>query len=209
MPDLEILSSFVVATAIFAYMPGPATLYAATQTLTRGRRSGLLAAAGLHLGGYVHVVAAASGLAVLFQIMPVLYTGLKYVGAAYLAGLGVKFFFAGSLEGVAADGTEVKADRWVLWQSAVVEILNPKTAVFFIAFLPQFTDPGSHLPLWGQLLVLGAIVNIAFSSADLLYVFFAGKASSFLSDSPAANRLTNRIGGTVLVGLGVHLATSQ
>lgn len=84
MPSVEILLAFVVAASVFAYMPGPSTLYAAARTIAGGRRAGWFAALGIHLGGYVHVIAAAVGLAVLFQAVPVMYVALKLAGAAYL-----------------------------------------------------------------------------------------------------------------------------
>ncbi len=94
MPSIEILITFFVATFVFAYMPGPAMLYAAAQTIARGRRSGWMAALGIHIGGYAHVVAAAAGLALLFEIVPPLYIALKLIGAAYLIWLGLRLFLA-------------------------------------------------------------------------------------------------------------------
>ncbi|TIS09082.1 MAG: LysE family translocator, partial [Mesorhizobium sp.] len=94
MPSTELLIAFFVTTAIFAYIPGPAMLYAAAQTMARGRWSGLTAALGIHLGGYVHVLAAATGLSVLFHAVPPLYMAVKLVGALYLIWLGVSLFRA-------------------------------------------------------------------------------------------------------------------
>ena len=92
MPPTELLIAFIVATSIFAYMPGPSTLYAAAQTIARGQKAGWFAALGIHVGGYVHVVAAALGLAVLFEAIPVFYMVLKFGGAAYLIWLGIRMF---------------------------------------------------------------------------------------------------------------------
>ncbi len=91
MPNLELLAAFLLTTVVIAYMPGPSTLFASAQTIARGRRGGLMAAFGIHIGGYVHVVAAALGFAVLFATIPILYTVLKLAGAAYLVWLGIKF----------------------------------------------------------------------------------------------------------------------
>ena len=210
MPNIELLLAFTLATAVFAYMPGPSTLYAAAQTIARGRKGGLLAAAGIHTGGYVHVVASASGLVFLFKIFPLLYIALKVVGAAYLIWLGVRIIFSGvTVDEPTFDRINIKKNWSAFWESAIVEILNPKTAIFYVAFLPQFTDPAAELPLWGQLLVLGTIVNVAFSSADLICVFLAEKVSRFLRSSPSANRLANRIGGSILIGLGVNLGLNR
>ena len=92
MPTSDILIAFFLAASVFAYLPGPAMLYAAAQTMARGRRAGWFAALGIHIGGYVHVLAAAFGLAILFQMVPVLYLILKLVGAAYLIWLGIKLW---------------------------------------------------------------------------------------------------------------------
>ena len=89
MPSYDILIAFIIATALFGYMPGPALLYASAQTIAGGRKAGFMAALGLHIGGYVHVFAAAFGLAALFTLVPVLYTVIKFAGAAYLLFLGL------------------------------------------------------------------------------------------------------------------------
>lgn len=206
MPNLELLTAFLLATAVFAYMPGPSTLYAAAQTIALGRRGGLLAALGIHLGGYVHVVSAALGLAALFEWVPVLYVVLKFAGAAYLIWLGVRFFIDRQpLEMEAVDTSQTRT----LYQSAMVEILNPKTAIFYVAFLPQFTDDGAFFAIWLQLLVLGTVVNVMFSSADLLCVLLAEKISALFKKSATANRTANRVGGGVLIALGINLAVSR
>ena len=210
MPNLEILLAFLLATAVFAYMPGPSTLYAAAQTIALGRRGGLMAALGIHVGGYVHVVAAALGLAILFAAVPVLYAAMKFMGAAYLLWLGVRFII--ERQEVETDQThdfDKSSTRKALWDSALVEILNPKTAIFYVAFLPQFTDSAASLPLWGQLLVLGTVVNLMFSSADLLCVLLADRITAALRRSPGSSKWAKRCGGGVLIALGVNLAASD
>ncbi len=103
MPSTELLIAFVITTGVFAYIPGPAMLYAAAQTLARGRWSGLMATLGIHLGCYVHVLAAAAGLSVLFHAVPVLYLGVKLAGAAYLVWLGISMFRAKTDGGTSHD----------------------------------------------------------------------------------------------------------
>ncbi len=212
MPNTELIIAFLAATAVFAYMPGPAMLYTAAQTLARGRRAGLMASFGIHLGGYAHVVAAAAGLSVLFQAVPVLYTAVKLAGAAYLVWLGVGLIRQ-SLRlqpmGPAVPRVEAVQGRRAFLESVAVEVLNPKTALFFLAFLPQFTDPSAGLPIWAQLLVLGTIVNLMFSSADLICVALAGTVMSRLRRSGRAQRMTQAAGGTLMIGLGTHLALQR
>lgn len=214
MPSSETLIAFMFATLLFGYMPGPALLYAAAQTIARGRRAGFMAAIGLHIGGYVHVIAAAFGLAALFALVPVLYTVLKFAGAAYLVWLGCKMlFYKNKTTAIKASGSidniPQKSPRRAFFESITVEMLNPKTALFYLAFLPQFTEVSATLPIWSQLLILGAVVNIVFSSADIICVLLADKLVGAFKSSPSVSRLTERIGGGLLVGLGVNLAFFQ
>ncbi len=102
-----------------------------------------------------------------------------------------------------------KSVRRALAESFVVELLNPKVAIFFIAFLPQFVDPGAALPVWAQFLILGVIVNIAFSSADLLTVFFASAVIGRLKHANRAQRIVRAVGGSLLIGLGARLALER
>ena len=209
MPSFEILVAFVVATSIFAYMPGPSTLYAAAQTIARGRRAGWFAALGIHIGGYVHVLAAAVGLAILFQAIPILYLALKFAGAGYLIWLGVSMFLTKAETGTKPQVAVKKSARRAFWESVSVEVLNPKTAIFYLAFLPQFADPSAAFPIWVQLIILGTIVNIMFSSADAICVILADKITTLFKASSSANRIATKIGGSVLVALGINLALHQ
>jgi len=210
MPSTEVLLTFLIATAVFAYMPGPSMLYAAAQTIARGRGAGWLAALGIHVGGYAHVIAAALGLSVLFTAVPVLYSILKLAGAAYLIWLGIQLFRStGDLSQGPAQVENVRHPKRTFWESMTVEVLNPKTAIFYIAFLPQFTDPAASLPLWGQLMILGTFVNVAFSSADVLCVLLSSTVVKFFQQSPTGSRVVQRIGGGVLVTLGINLAISR
>ncbi|TIM49843.1 LysE family translocator [Mesorhizobium sp.] len=209
MPSTELLIAFFATTAIFAYIPGPAMLYAAAQTMARGRWSGLTAALGIHLGGYVHVVAAAAGLSVLFHAVPTLYMTVKLAGALYLIWLGVSLFRARAQDDAVISGIEPKSARRAFFESITVEVLNPKSAIFFMAFLPQFIDASATFPVWLQFLVLGTIVNLMFSSADVMCVVLAGALITRLRRSSHAQRLMRRAGGAVLVGLGVHVALQK
>ena len=209
MPSTDMLIAFIATTAVFAFIPGPAMLYAAAQTLARGRFSGLMASLGIHLGGYVHVIAAAAGLSVLFHAVPVLYLCIKFVGAAYLVWLGIGLFRGKGQAHDELPGFAPKSGRRAFFESVTVEVLNPKTAIFFLAFLPQFVDPAAGLPVWAQFLALGTIVNLMFSLTDLVCVFLAGAVTDRLRRSSGAQRLMQRAGGTMIVGLGVHLALQR
>jgi threonine/homoserine/homoserine lactone efflux protein len=200
---MELYLAFAITTATFALMPGPAMLYAAARTLAGGTRAGLMASLGLHLGGYLHVIAAAAGLAFLFHAVPPLFTAMKFCGAAYLVWLGLSLFRgAGASE--KPQLPPVTAKRAFV-QSITVEVLNPKTAILFLAFLPQFVDTTLAAPVWLQLFVLGTIVNLTFSLVDIVCVIFAGAVIAKLQRSNRAQRLLQRVGGSILVGLGARL----
>jgi threonine/homoserine/homoserine lactone efflux protein len=209
MPSTQLLITFFITTALFAYIPGPAMLYATAQTLARGRWSGLMASLGIHLGCYVHVIAAAAGLSVLFHAVPVLYMIVKLAGAGYLVWLGICLFRSESPKDAGLPGVAPKSGRRAFLESVTVEVLNPKTAIFFVAFLPQFIDASAALPVWLQFVILGTIVNLIFSSADIVCVLLAGLIRERLTRSGSAQRLMRRVGGTMLVGLGAHLALQR
>lgn len=209
MPSVDLLLAFVIATSIFAYMPGPSTLYAAAQTIARGRRAGWFAALGIHIGGYVHVAAAAVGLAFVFEAVPPLYLALKLAGAAYLVWLGLRMFLARSDAAAAPNGAGQRSATRAFWESVSVEVLNPKTAIFYLAFLPQFADPSAAFPIWLQLLILGTVVNLMFSSADAICVILADRIAAVFKASGSASRIAQRLGGSVLVALGVNLALDR
>lgn len=208
MPPYDTMIAFAAATLLFAYMPGPALLYTAAQTIARGRRAGFLAALGIHLGCYAHVFAAAAGLSVMFTAVPMLYLALKIAGACYLIWLGLGLILKRDEPGEMPTIT-ARSNRRAFIDSVIAELLNPKVALFFIAFLPQFTDAASSVPIWAQFLILGTIVNLTFSSADLVCVMLAGAVTKRLRSSPGAARLTRRVGGGLLVGLGAHFALQR
>ena len=224
MPDSQLLIAFFASAAVFAYASGPSTLYAAAQTIAGGRKQGLQAAFGIHLGGYFHVAIVAMGVASLFTAVPIAYTAMKVVGSVYLCVLGITMwrstltrqidqrtdtYATDSLERQAEEPSDTSAahieDEKTLFQSALVEILNPKTAIFYLAFLPQFTDPAGALSVSIQLLILGTIVNFLFSSADLLCVFFAERIVSIMTNGQTSTGVASRIAGVLLILLGVNL----
>ena len=209
MPTTEILLAFIISTSIFAFMPGPALLYTAAQTIARGKRAGLMTCLGIHLGGYFHVLTAVLGLSLVFHAVPVLYTVLKICGAAYLIWIGIQMFRQPDDLSASPIVRTEKSARRAFFQSVTVEVLNPKAALFFLAFLPQFTDASAAFPIWLQFLILGTIVNLVFSSADLICVGMATMIVDRLKKSSRAQHITRRLGGGILIGLGAHLALNK
>lgn len=167
-----------------------------------------MAAAGIHLGCYAHVFAAAFGLSAIFTVVPSLYFALKLAGGAYLVFLGIQMIRTRVGDGTIPSLPE-KSARRAFADSILVEVLNPKAAIFFIAFLPQFVSPEAGLPIWLQFLILGTIVNFAFASADIATVFFASEVKKRLVSTSRFQDFTRWIGGTLLVGLGLKLATDR
>ncbi|SMH48865.1 LysE family translocator [Mesorhizobium australicum] len=206
MPSYDVLAAFFATAAVFAFMPGPAILYATAQTLAGGRVAGLMASLGIHVGCYFHVLAAAAGLSVLFHAVPVLYLAVKLIGAAYLVWLGIALFRSRGMDGTGLPRVPRKSGRRAFAESVTVEVLNPKTAIFFMAFLPQFIDSSANFPVWLQFLLLGTVVNLMFSLADIVCVLLAGSLLGRLQWSTRVVRLMQRAGGAVLVGLGIHVA---
>ncbi|MBX9911641.1 MAG: LysE family translocator [Beijerinckiaceae bacterium] len=208
MASWETLAAFATLTLLVAYFPGPALLYTAAQTIAHGRKAGLMAMLGIHIGCYVHVAAAAFGLSAVFKHVPELYVAVKLAGALYLVWLGIGMIRAKLVQ---ADGPVAppKTVKRALTDSFIVEILNPKVALFFIALLPQFVDPAASLPVWVQFLILGTIVNFAFSSADLVTVLGASAVVSRMKQTRAGFAFGRWLGGSLMIGLGVKLATDK
>lgn len=202
MLSLELLIPFAVATLTFACIPGPAILYVTAQTLAHGRNAGLMAALGVHLGCYVHIAAATIGLASLIEHAPTAYMIIRFTGAAYLVWLGLVIFFDWNKTSDHSGNPVSKTFR----DSIIVEVLNPKTALFFVTFLPQFVQPTAEVPLWLQFLVLGVVVNLIFSIADVAAVAVASFAfGRFNSDR--SGWLVPKTCGTILMGLGAALVS--
>ena len=209
MASWETLVAFATLTLLVAYFPGPALLYTAAQTIAHGRKAGLMAMLGIHLGCYVHVFAAAFGLSAVFKHVPELYFAVKIAGALYLVWLGIGMIrskLGSSEERPVAPPKTVKR---ALVDSFIVEILNPKVALFFIALLPQFVDPAASLPVWAQFLILGTVVNFAFSSADLVTVFGASLVVGAMKKTKASFAFGRWIGGSLMIALGLKLATDR
>ena len=208
MASWETLVAFATLTLLVAYFPGPALLYTAAQTIAHGRKAGLMAMLGIHLGCYLHVFAAAFGLSAVFKHVPELYMAVKIAGALYLIWIGIGMIRSrmGSPDQPVAPPKTVKR---ALLDSFIVEILNPKVALFFIALLPQFVDPAAALPVWAQFLILGTIVNFSFSSADLVTVFGATLVMKTMKASRAGFGIGRWLGGGMMIGLGVKLAVDK
>lgn len=200
---LEIWLAFAAASAILLAIPGPTVLLVVAYALGQGKRAAVATTAGVALGDFTAMTASLLGLGMLLATSATLFTILKWAGAAYLVYLGVKLWRAPVADPALLEPTPVSSRR-MLGHTWLVTALNPKSIVFFMAFLPQFLDPTS--PLLPQFLVMEATF---LALATLNAAAYAGLAQSArrLIKTPAIQRAVNRTGGTLLVGAGVLTAT--
>ncbi len=208
LSEFSYLLPFIIATLIFGFVPGPSILYTLAQTVTRGRRGGFMAAFGIHIGCFPHIIAAAFGLSAIFKLVPELFFAVKFIGAAYLVYLGVKMILS-KMDGDIPVEHITKDSKTTFLNSILVEVLNPKTAIFFIAFLPQFVDTSASWPVWLQFIILGQFINMVFSIADILYVFLAEILVKKIKKSGGNSRILKWLGGSMLIGLAGHLALEK
>jgi threonine/homoserine/homoserine lactone efflux protein len=205
MPEAHALLLFVLASLALIVVPGPSVLYIVTRSLGDGRRAGLVSALGVQVGGLVHIAAATAGVSALLASSAGLFSVVKYAGAAYLVLLGVRRLLDSRVDEPVE--REAAPARTVFWQGVVVNVLNPKTALFFVAFLPQFADParGAVAP---QLALLGTIfVGLALIS-DSSYALLAGGVRRRLGAGAATRRRLGRLSGGTYIGLGALAALS-
>ena len=180
---------FLTAAVLLAIAPGPGMLYVLARSLAGGKREGVLSAFGTFLGGMVHVFAAALGVSIILAKSALAFAAVKYVGAAYLCFLGVRMILD-ARKGNTPDAIpeSSKPARNPLWQGVATEVLNPKTALFFLSFIPQFVNRGSgHVFL--QFVALGTMSVVMNTTADLIVIALggaAGRAHSLVSNIPAA-----------------------
>ncbi|KQT69711.1 MULTISPECIES: LysE family translocator [unclassified Aureimonas] len=205
MVSFDVLFAFVLTTAIMAFVPGPAVLYAMARTVASGRRAGLLAALGIHLGTYVHIASTSAGLSALFRAMPALYVGVKLAGAAYVVWIGISMMRSTIGADKTSRAAAPRSGSRAFVESVFVEILNPTTALFFLAFLPQLVNAGSAVPHWAQLAMLGTAVGFVFTLADVTYVLLASTVLEQLKRSSHLEARCRQVGGLLLMGLGVQM----
>jgi len=206
VPDSSHLIAFAVAAATIALVPGPGLLYVLARSLGGGRDEGLRSSAGTGIGGLVHVAAAALGLSAIIATSATAFTAVKYLGAAYLIWLGCRALLGAHREAPSGSPAARAPDKSnALRQGVLTEALNPKTALFFLTFLPQFCQPANG-PLAVQVLVLGAMSVALNTLADVGVAFAAGGISRRLQARPAMWRRQQVATGGILIGLGAYTA---
>lgn len=199
--------AFFAASVLLALAPGPDNVFVLLQSAMRGRAAGLRVVLGLCTGLLVHTAAVAGGLAALFAASATAFTVVKWAGALYLGWLAWQAFRAPAGEiGSTAAGP---GDGWAMYRRGVImNLTNPKVAIFFLAFLPQFADP-SRGPIWVQIVLLGAIFIVATMLVFGSIAWFAGTIGHWLRRSPRARLVLNRAAGTVFLLLALRLAAAE
>jgi len=205
MPSATTLILFAGAALLLLAIPGPAVMYIVARSVEHGRRGGLVSVLGIHTGTLVHVAAAAVGLSALLVRSATVFTAVKLVGAAYLVGLGLRRLLRPRRRDASPRQPDEDALRRVYWQGVVVNVLNPKTGVFFFAFLPQFVHPASGR-VGVQILVLGLTFVVLGVASDSAYALLAGTVGPRLFARPGAVVARERVSGGVCVALGVATA---
>jgi len=200
------LSLFLLAALVIAAIPGPGIFYVAARTLSGGRRAGIASTFGTALGGLVHVVAGGLGVSAIILASAQLFSALKLAGALYLIWLGIKTFRETgdlTLESI----SHIRVER-AFREGVLVEALNPKTAVFFLAFIPQFLDPATGHPAL-QFVALGLVAVALNTFADVIVVVMASTARGHLVRRPRFVRRLRQGSGLFIAGLGISLALAR
>jgi threonine/homoserine/homoserine lactone efflux protein len=202
--DPSRLAVFVLAALVLLIVPGPAVVYVVTRSVHQGRRAGIMSVLGIHVGTLVHIAAATAGLSALIVSSAIAFTAVKTAGAVYLVGLGLWTILSRRAEADVALGGE-RALKRVFAQGIVVNVLNPKTALFFLAFLPQFVDPNAPRPAL-QVALLGLTFAVLGLVTDSIWALAAGTAGGVLRRSTRYVRVQRYVTGSVYIGLGVATA---
>ena len=212
MPDLAQLTVFFAAAFLLAVTPGPGIFYVAARSLAGGRAEGIASSLGTGLGGMAHVLAGSVGVSAIVLTSAELFTVLKLLGAAYLAWIGVRTILAARKDAVAMAfgraGTPPIGTRRAFREGVLVEALNPKTAAFFLAFIPQFVDPAAGEVAW-QFVVLG-VVSVALNTlADVAVASVAGGMRAGSTDRSSLVRRLREASGAAMIALGLGLLLAR
>jgi threonine/homoserine/homoserine lactone efflux protein len=207
VPDLSTLLVFVGAALALIVIPGPAVLYILAQSVEHGRRAGVVSALGVAAGGLVHILAAAVGISALVVSSALAFSVVKYAGAAYLLFLGIRRLLDRDEEREPGVPRDPNAGR-IFRRGVIVNILNPKTALFFLAFLPQFVDPDAAVPAV-QILALGLWFDFAGTIVNAVVAVAAARAAMRLKGVAWLGRAARWAGASIMAALAVKLAFSE
>jgi threonine/homoserine/homoserine lactone efflux protein len=210
MPDHATFLAFLVAALALNFAPGPDMLYVLGRSLGQGRKAGVVSALGIFAGCLVHITAAALGLAALLEASATAYNVIRYAGAAYLLYLGARMLLNKDAQNELSPGASPPPTSLsrIFTQGDITNILNPKVAMFFVAFLPQFVNAARGSVVF-QIAVLGLIFDVGGTLVNIAVAFFAGHIGNRLRQSPRAARLQRWFTGSIFIGLGIRLGLAS
>ncbi len=208
MPPIETLLTFTLAAVILNLTPGPSNLYVMSRSIGQGAKGGVVAAFGLACGLMVHVIASALGLSAIFQYSPLAYITIKMCGALYLIYLGINYWKNKDRKRNATIAFKAKSNIRIFKESVLVEVTNPKTALFFLAFLPHFVSPASG-PIAIQIVLLGTIVTLSAIPCDIMVAISCDKMASWLTENKKTLHLQERMSGSILIGMGSYILADE
>jgi len=201
VPALSTLPVFLAASLVLLVIPGPAVLFIVARSGAQGRRAGLVSVLGVHTASIVHVLAAVAGVSAVVVASSLAFTAVKVIGGCYLIYLGIKSL-RNARTSAPATAPKVRATKQLFAEGFLVSLLNPKVALFFLAFLPQFVQRGNG-PIWSQTLVLGLLYIALGLCSDSMYAFLGARLGTRFSGQAARVRATRYAEGGILIGLGV------
>lgn len=207
MPSFETIILVTVAGLALSATPGPSMLYVLSRSVGQSRAAGLASALGLGLGGIILAMVAALGLAALFRESTIAITALKVAGAIYLLYLGVQMLLEARAQRHAdfeVRSVETHGFLTIVWQGVLVEVMNPKTVLFFMLFIPPFVS-ASEGNVMLQMLILGALVPLTAVPSDIVVAFIGGSVAAAVKGNPNVRVALSLVGGLVLIGIGVSL----
>lgn len=203
MPEKTAFLTFLFAAFMLNIAPGPDMLYVIGRSLGQGRKAGIVSALGIFVGCWAHILAAAFGIAALLRSSPVAFNVVRYAGAAYLVYLGIKMIVQRS--NLAQQQPKPASLASIFRQGVITNVLNPKVALFFLAFLPQFVDAHRGSVVW-QILLLGLIFNVGGTAVNLGVAYAGGTLGELLRRNARFARMQQWFTGLVFIGLGARLA---
>jgi threonine/homoserine/homoserine lactone efflux protein len=203
MPEKTAFLTFLVAALALNLAPGPDMLYVIGRSVGQGRKAGIVSSLGVFVGCWAHILAAAFGIAALLRSSPVAFNAVRYAGAAYMIYLGIRLLVQKS--NLTSQQVKTESLTSIFRQGAITNMLNPKVAIFFLAFLPQFID-ASRGSVALQIVVLGLIFNVGGTLVNLAVAYAGGTLGALLRRNQSIARMQRRFTGMIFVGLGLRLA---
>ena len=202
------LITFIFASILLLVIPGPAVFFVVAKSIDQGRTAGVVSVLGIQLGTLVHLLAAALGISAILVSSAMAFNVIKYAGAAYLIYMGIKSLTAKTETPDMNMKFEKQKLSKVFFQGAIVNILNPKTALFFFAFLPQFITPGTTSSTW-QIFILGLIFIALSIISDSIYALLAGSIKGYLHRNPVRLKFQKYISGCLYILLGIATLVAE